>query len=130
MFRERKGPKVFRLRRAFASGGACGGPLNRHRRPPLDTHTCRLQGGVLDPCCRYGLHARLDQRRLQDSPSECVPCDGSTYQSSPNATLCMPCEPGSICPLGASAPLPCLKGTVERGLRETVTYRNALGFFS
>ena len=41
----------------------------------------------------------------------CSPCNGGTYQSSPNATSCQSCEPGSICPTGASAPLPCKKGS-------------------
>ena len=30
----KKAPNFSACRRAFASGGACGGPLDRHRRPP------------------------------------------------------------------------------------------------
>ena len=59
MLRERKGQQISR-RRAFASGGACGGPLNRHRRPHPGHTYLSTPGG---PCRTRG---HRDRRR---SPS-------------------------------------------------------------
>ena len=41
----------------------------------------------------------------------CELCAPGKFQPNNNATSCLPCEPGSYCPKGASAPLPCVKGT-------------------
>ena len=43
--------------------------------------------------------------------SECTMCEGGSYQGEAGRTACTACTRGSHCPLGASAPLPCLKGT-------------------
>ena len=46
----------------------------------------------------------------------CEKCDPGKFQEEEGATSCMPCSPGSICPPGASAPLPCRKGSYSTAI--------------
>ena len=51
--------------------------------------------------------------------SECVPCEGGSYQDLSGATGCEPCLPGQFCPKGASAPLPCKAGSYSEATNLT-----------
>jgi predicted outer membrane repeat protein len=62
-------------------------------------------GGRAPSTCTPGTYApviRMDA---------CLACEPGKRQPLPNATVCLACEPGSYCVEGASAPLPCQKGT-------------------
>eukprot|EP00964_Phaeocystis_antarctica_P014423 scaffold7934_cov62-Phaeocystis_antarctica.AAC.8 len=49
----------------------------------------------------------------------CDRCAAGTYQAGEGEERCVACEPGSYCPEGASAPLPCEKGSYSSAINLT-----------
>merc|ERR1740133_428691 len=45
------------------------------------------------------------------SMGACDKCAAGTFMDQEGAAACVPCEPGSYCPVGAGAPLPCAEGS-------------------
>ena len=45
------------------------------------------------------------------SMATCVKCEAGKYQADEGKQVCVACDPGSFCPKGASAALPCKKGS-------------------
>ena len=41
----------------------------------------------------------------------CTPCAGGSFQAATGATGCSSCEPGYVCPIGSTSPVPCDAGT-------------------
>eukprot|EP00966_Prymnesium_polylepis_P301187 6959414-Prymnesium_polylepis.2 len=72
---------------------------------PTDPGFFAPTGSVAQTACAAGTVAR------ESELGECAPCDPGMYQDNTGATECKPCESGSYCPRGASAPLPCKKGS-------------------
>ena len=50
---------------------------------------------------------------------ECTQCAAGTFQEKEGMQACIACEPGSFCPEGASAPLPCAEGSYSNATNLT-----------
>eukprot|EP00966_Prymnesium_polylepis_P085598 1981722-Prymnesium_polylepis.1 len=53
--------------------------------------------------------------------ANCILCPGGFFQKAKGATSCKPCEKGSVCPIGAVAPVPCEAGSYSDAINLTST---------
>ena len=72
---------------------------------PTDVGHFASTGSTVQTPCSPGTVAPIASMGMCDA------CEAGTFQDEPGQEACMACAPGSYCPLGASAPLPCIKGS-------------------
>ena len=55
------------------------------------------------------------RRQPASKKGQCTDCEAGKFMNATGAMTCHPCRPGSFCPVGASAPLPCEGGSYGAG---------------